>query len=107
MVIFLASLATAVTAGLVAVGVSAKVRRVGRPASSADAMAIAGRARRDARPVLAGFDRAGVGTYLVVFAVTSLPIVALMPALVVATLPRAYFGPQARTAAGTGPGGVA
>ncbi len=34
---------------------------------------------------------AGVATFLVVVAVTSLPIIALMPALVVATLPRAYF----------------
>lgn len=36
----------------------------------------------------------GVGgfTYLAVVAVTSLPFVALMPAVVVATLPRAYFG---------------
>ena len=35
---------------------------------------------------------AGVFTFLLVLALTSLPIVALMPALVVATLPRAYFG---------------
>lgn len=34
---------------------------------------------------------AGVITFLVVFAVTSLPVVALMPAVVVATLPKAYF----------------
>lgn len=34
---------------------------------------------------------AGAATFLVVVAVTSLPIIALMPALVVATLPRAYF----------------
>jgi tight adherence protein B len=34
---------------------------------------------------------AGVATYLVVFAVTSLPVVSLMPAVVVATLPKAYF----------------
>ena len=92
MVIFLASLATAVTAGLVAVGVSAKVRRVGRPSL-----------RSVPWPAEAGLDvtttqfwlasiAAGAGTYLVVLAVTSLPIVALMPALVVATLPRAYFG---------------
>jgi len=34
---------------------------------------------------------AGLGTYAVVFALTSLPIVSLMPAVVVATLPKAYF----------------
>ena len=34
---------------------------------------------------------AGVATYLVVFALTALPIVSLMPSLVVATLPKAYF----------------
>jgi tight adherence protein B len=34
---------------------------------------------------------AGVVTYAMVFALTSLPIVSLMPALVVATLPKAYF----------------
>ncbi len=35
---------------------------------------------------------AGVLTYLVVYALTSLPIVSVMPAVVVATLPRAYYG---------------
>jgi tight adherence protein B len=34
---------------------------------------------------------AGAGTYLIVFAMTSLPIVSLMPSVVVATLPKAYF----------------
>ena len=34
---------------------------------------------------------AGLGTYAVVFALTSLPIVSLMPSLVVASLPKAYF----------------
>lgn len=34
---------------------------------------------------------AGVATYFVVFALTSLPIVSLMPSVVVATLPKAYF----------------
>jgi tight adherence protein B len=34
---------------------------------------------------------AGLGTYAVVFALTSLPIVSLMPSVVVATLPKAYF----------------
>ncbi len=34
---------------------------------------------------------AGFGTYAVVFALTSLPIVSLMPSVVVATLPKAYF----------------
>jgi len=33
----------------------------------------------------------GLGTYLVVFAITALPVVSLMPAVVVATLPKAYF----------------
>ncbi len=92
MVIFLASLATAITVGLLLVGVSARVRRVGRPLL-----------RSVSWPSQAGLDvtpaqfwltssAAACGTYLVVFALTSLPVVALMPALVVATLPRAYFG---------------
>lgn len=34
---------------------------------------------------------AGILTYLVVFALTSLPVVSLMPAIVVATIPKAYF----------------
>ncbi|MGH8949204.1 MAG: type II secretion system F family protein, partial [Acidimicrobiia bacterium] len=34
---------------------------------------------------------AGLGTYAIVFALTSLPIVSLMPSVVVATLPKAYF----------------
>jgi tight adherence protein B len=34
---------------------------------------------------------AGVATYLMVFALTSLPVVSLMPAMVVATIPKAYF----------------
>ncbi|MGH8913069.1 MAG: type II secretion system F family protein, partial [Acidimicrobiia bacterium] len=34
---------------------------------------------------------AGIASYLVVLAVTSLPVVSLMPAVVVATLPRAFF----------------
>jgi tight adherence protein B len=34
---------------------------------------------------------AGAATFLVVFGLTSLPFVALMPAVVVATLPKAYF----------------
>jgi len=39
---------------------------------------------------LASFG-AGLVTYAVVFALTSLPIVSLMPAVVVSTLPKAYF----------------
>ena len=35
---------------------------------------------------------AGGVSYLVVYALTSLPIVSVMPAVVVATLPRAYYG---------------
>jgi len=34
---------------------------------------------------------AGLATYLIVFAITSLPIVSVMPAVVVATIPKAYF----------------
>ncbi len=34
---------------------------------------------------------AGAATYVMVFALTSLPVIAVMPAVVVATLPRAYF----------------
>ena len=35
---------------------------------------------------------AGAAAYLVVFGVTSLPVVSLVPAVVVATLPRAFYG---------------
>jgi tight adherence protein B len=92
MVILLASTASAIALGLVLLEVSAKA-----PRSSFR------RWRSIPWPTQAGLDvtptqfwlasiGAGVATYLVVFALTSLPIVALMPALVVATLPRAYFG---------------
>jgi tight adherence protein B len=37
---------------------------------------------------------AGLATYVLVFAVTSLPLVSLMPSIVVASLPRAYFARQ-------------
>ena len=92
MVTFLAALATAVLVGLVCMVVSAKVRRRGslsrRPAPWPS------QAGLDVTPAqfwLASIG-AAVGTYLVVYAVTSLAVVALMPALVVGTLPRAYFG---------------
>ena len=92
MVIFLASLATAISVGLVVVSVSDKLRRVGRaPLRAAPWPSQAGLDVTPTQFWLASIA-AGVGTYLVVFAVTSLPIVAVMPALVVATLPRVYFG---------------
>jgi tight adherence protein B len=47
----------------------------------------------DVTPAQFWFTSIGAGllTYLVVFAVTSLPVVSMMPAIVVATLPKAYF----------------
>jgi Flp pilus assembly protein TadB len=92
MVIVLASTATAIAIGLVLFELSARTRRSRFP-----------RVRSVPWPSQAGLDvtptqfwlasaGAGLATYMVVFALTSLPIVALMPALVVATLPRAYFG---------------
>ncbi|HLF61672.1 MAG TPA: type II secretion system F family protein [Acidimicrobiia bacterium] len=48
----------------------------------------------DVTPIQFWLASIGTGalTYLLVYAVTSLPLISAMPAIVVATLPRAYFG---------------
>ncbi|MGH8873208.1 MAG: type II secretion system F family protein [Acidimicrobiia bacterium] len=87
----LAALATAVAMGLVLRLVLAGRRaRRRRPPSSGTWLKDTG---LDVTPAQfwATSLGAGVATYVVVFALTSLPIVALMPSVVVATLPRAYF----------------
>ncbi len=91
MVTFIAAVATSVAVGFVARWVLTGVRDRSRP-----------RTRRVGWLMQSGMDvtpgqfwlasiGAGLGTYAVVFALTSLPIVSLMPAVVVATLPKAYF----------------
>lgn len=88
---FIAAVATSVAVGFVARWVLTGVRDRGRP-----------RTRRVGLQMQSGVEvtpgqfwlasiGAGLGTYTVVFALTSLPIVSLMPAVVVATLPKAYF----------------
>lgn len=86
MVVVAACVASALAAGLLAHAMANRVRRPGRTS----------------RESLPGLDvstyqfwatviGAGVVSYLVVFAVTELVVVSLVPALVVATLPKAYF----------------
>ncbi|HJQ76632.1 MAG TPA: hypothetical protein VJ948_05145 [Acidimicrobiia bacterium] len=81
-----AALVTAVAAGLVARAVAERERRP----------------RRDRGATVPGLDvspiqfwvtvlAAGAATYLLLIAITGLAVVSLVPALVVATLPRAYF----------------
>jgi tight adherence protein B len=68
---------------------SRKVRK-GRPATSSAWLRDSGLDVTVAQFWLTSVG-AGLITFLVVFAVTSLPVVALMPAVVVATLPKTYF----------------
>jgi tight adherence protein B len=91
-VIFLAAAATATACGLVLLEVTARTSRPDRVrVRSAPWQSQAGLDVTPTQFWLASIG-AGLATYLIVFALTSLPIVALMPAVVVATLPRAYFG---------------
>ena len=91
MVNFLGPIATAIAVGLIVwVVVRARVPR----AEKRPMPTWAASAGLDVTPVQFWLTSLGAGafTFLLVLALTSLPIVALMPALVVATLPRAYFG---------------
>jgi len=86
-----AAVATSVAVGLVAMRVVLGFRQRGRPKSmKAGWLKESGLDVTRGQFWLASFG-AGLGTYAVVFALTSLPIVSLMPAVVVATLPKAYF----------------
>ena len=92
MVILLAALATACLVAVVTAIVSGKVHREGRP--SRPETPWPSQAGLDVTPAQFWLTSIGaaLGTYLLVYALTSLAVVALMPALVVGTLPRAYFG---------------
>jgi tight adherence protein B len=87
----LASLVTAVAIGLVTRWVLTGIR--GRTSHATHKGSWLKEAGLDVTPAQFWLTSVGAGmaTYAVVFALTSLPIVSLMPSLVVATLPKAYF----------------
>lgn len=89
MVAALASLATAVAAGLVAAG-WLRTRSVNVPSGRARRLAVPG---LDVTPgqFWAAVLGAGALTFMMVYAITGLVVVSAVPALVVATLPRTYF----------------
>jgi tight adherence protein B len=86
-----AALVTAVTAALVASSVTAGIKR--RSSHTRQKSSWLKEAGLDVTQTQFWLSSIGVGvvTYAFVFALTSLPIVSLMPALVVATMPKAYF----------------
>jgi tight adherence protein B len=91
MVSLFAASATAVVIGLVVRLVLAGRRAPGRrPSAKSSWLRDSG---LDVTPTQFRLISLGAGalTYLVVLAVTSLPVVSVMPAIVVATLPKAYF----------------
>lgn len=89
--VIVAALMSAVGAALVASSVMAGIRR--RSSQTRQKSSWLKEAGLDVTPTQFWLTSIGVGvvTYATVFALTSLPIVSLMPALVVATLPKAYF----------------
>jgi tight adherence protein B len=89
--VIVAALMSAVGAALVASSVMAGIRR--RSSQTRQNSSWLKEAGLDVTPTQFWLTSIGVGvvTYATVFALTSLPIVSLMPALVVATLPKAYF----------------
>jgi tight adherence protein B len=92
MVIFFAAASTATAAALVLVAIWSRFRRLQKVAAvEAPWQSQAGLDVTPTQFWLASIGAAAL-TYLLVYAVTSLPIISAMPALVVATLPRAYFG---------------
>lgn len=92
MVIFLAAASTAAAAALVVRAIRSGYRR--RQSSTRVEAPWQSQAGLDVTPTQFWLASIGAGllTYILVYAVTSLPIVSAMPALVVATVPRAYFG---------------
>jgi tight adherence protein B len=92
MVTFLAAVSTALAAALLVRAILGRFRR--RQKSLPPAQPWQSQAGLDVTPTqfwLASVAT-GVLTYLLVYAVTSLPLISAMPAVVVATLPRTYFG---------------
>jgi tight adherence protein B len=89
--VIVAALVTAVTAALVARSVTAGIKR--RSSHTILKGSWLKEAGLDVTQTQFWLTSIGVGvvTYAMVFALTSLPIVSIMPALVVATLPKAYF----------------
>jgi tight adherence protein B len=92
MVTFLAAVSTSLAVALIVKAVLAGFRRR-QKAVSADQPWQA-QAGLDVTPTQFWLASIGTGvlTYLLVYAITSLPLISAMPAVVVATLPRAYFG---------------
>lgn len=89
--IVIAALATATTAGLVArLVLAGKGARRGRPTRPVTWLSGTGLGITPLQFWVTSLG-AGASTYIVVFALTSLPVVSLMPAAVVATMPKAYF----------------
>jgi tight adherence protein B len=91
MVTFLAATSTAIAVALATVMLGRFRRRRRTPPSQQPWQSQAGLDVTPAQFWLASIG-AGALTYLLVYAVTSLPLISAMPAIVVATLPRAYFG---------------
>jgi tight adherence protein B len=92
MVTFMAAASTAAAAALLTTAIIASFRRSRRIAPSEQPWQ--SQAGLDITPTQFWLASIGTGllTYLLVYAVTSLPVISAMPAVVVATLPRAYFG---------------
>lgn len=92
MVIFLAAASTAVATACVITAILASYRRGQRTVMRQQPWQ--SQAGLDVTPTQFWLASIGTGvlTYLLVYAVTSLPVISAMPAIVVATVPRAYFG---------------
>jgi tight adherence protein B len=92
MVIFLAATATAMATALLASAALTGHRRRQRHVPKDQPWQ--SQAGLDVTPTQFWLASIGTGllTYVLVLAITSLPVLSAMPALVVATLPRAYFG---------------
>ena len=92
MVTLLAAASTATAAALMAVAILGRFRR--RQEIRQPEQPWQSQAGLDVTPTQFWLASIGTGVlaYLLVLAVTSLPLISAMPAVVVATLPRAYFG---------------
>jgi tight adherence protein B len=89
---FLAAASTAIAVALLATVVLSGFRQ--RRRSLPSQLPWQSQAGLDVTPTQFWLASVGTGalTYVLVYAVTSLPLISAMPAIVVATLPRAYFG---------------
>jgi len=92
MVILLAAVSTATATALLATAMLGHFRR--RQRTVPPEQPWQSQAGLDVTPTQFWLASIGTGllTYLLVYTVTSLPLISAMPAVVVATLPRAYFG---------------